>query len=118
MRRKNHHPFHFDALEMRTLLAGNVPLCRPCPAAGTRRRRPPPTSGSCSRTRANNNLELMLAQTAMILGMRTDVQQYAALLLRDHRDAGFSLHLFLGETRGAILPPGCRAPSRRWPTSS
>jgi putative membrane protein len=105
MRRKSHHTFQFDALEMRTLLAGNVPLLSSVPLGGIET----PTSSAdvvfMQQDASNNNLELMLAQTAMILGTRTDVQQYAALLLRDHRDAGFNLH-FLADTRGAILPPG------------
>ena len=103
MRRKVHLRFGFEALEDRTLLAGNVPLLSSVPGGGTST----PTSTvdvqAMQQDASANNMELLMATTAMLLGTRTDVQQYAALLLRDHRDSGFALHS-LADTRGVILP--------------
>jgi putative membrane protein len=105
MRRKVDHRFGFEALEDRTLLAGNVPLLSSVPGGGTSTPTSTADMQAMQQDASSNNMELLMAQTELLLGTRTDVQQYAALLMRDHRDAGFSLHS-LADSRGVILPSG------------
>src|SRR4051812_17847314 len=103
MRRKVHLRFGFEALEDRTLLAGNVPLLSSVPGGGTSTPTSTVDAQAMQQDASANNMELLMAQTEMLLGTRTDVQQYAALLLRDHRDSGFALHT-LADARGVVLP--------------
>src|SRR4051812_44938676 len=103
MRRKVDHRFGFEALEDRTLMAGNVPLLSSVPGGGISTPTSTVDAQAMQQDASSNNMELLMAQTELLLGTRTDVQQYAALLLRDHRDSGFSLHV-LADSRGVILP--------------
>ena len=103
MRRKVDHRFGFEALEDRTLLAGNVPLLSSVPGGGISTPTSTVDAQAMQQDASSNNMELLMAQTEMLVGTRTDVQQYAALLLRDHRDSGFALHS-LADSHGVILP--------------
>lgn len=103
MRRKVDHRFGFEALEDRTLLAGNVPLLSSVPGGGISTPTSTVDAQAMQQDASSNNMELLMAQTEMLVGTRTDVQQYAALLLRDHRDSGFALHS-LADSQGVILP--------------
>lgn len=102
MQRKNLHRLQFDALENRALLA-TVPLLSQVPGGGVAT----PTSSAdtlaMQQDASTNNMELLLAQTDLLLGTNTNVSQYAALLMRDHNEAAFELQT-LANSQGVILP--------------
>src|SRR3954469_9646905 len=103
MRRKVNHRFGFEALEDRTLLAGNVPLLSSVPGGGISTPTSTVDAQAMQQDASSNNMELLMAQTELLVGTRTDVQEYAALLMGDHRHSGFALRS-LADSRGVILP--------------
>ena len=52
---------------------------------------------------STNNLELFLAQTALLTSSNSSVQGYAATLLADHRDSGFAM-MALRANKNVVLP--------------
>ncbi len=104
MRRKNSFRLQFDSLENRALLTA-VPLYPEVPGGGSSTPTSTADTQAMQQDASANNLELLLAQTDMLLGTNPNVSQYAALLLRDHTEAGYQLQT-LASSQGVVLPAG------------
>ena len=95
---------------MRTLLAGNVPLLSSVPAGGIQT---PTTTADVrfmQQDASNNNLELTLAQTAMILGTRYRRAAVRGAPVTRPPRRGLLAPYFLADTlREVILPPGLQS---------